>query len=69
MIINFCDKNRIVSNIINASAYKKPFFHIVIDNFLPINLAEALARDFIDYSSDKWFCYKNKIEDKKLLSD
>jgi len=69
MIIDNYVKNKIVSKLICASHFNEPFFHIIIDNFLPEHLAKALAKDFIDYKSDKWFCYKNKIEDKKLLSD
>jgi 2OG-Fe(II) oxygenase superfamily len=47
----------------------KPYNHSIIDGFFDYNFAEALADDFIDYYSDKWFVYDNPIENKKALND
>ncbi len=63
------DKNYIISNLATMRPENSPFFHTVIDNFLPDNLAHDLYHEFPDYDNDIWFNYKNKIEDKKLLSD
>lgn len=47
----------------------KPFDHCIIDNFFKDNYASDLSNEFIDYKSEKWFYYKNPIEDKKALND
>jgi Rps23 Pro-64 3,4-dihydroxylase Tpa1-like proline 4-hydroxylase len=62
-------QNRIINKLTGAEIKNDPYFHIEIDNLLPDNLAKELSNDFLDYSDERWFCYKNKIEDKKLLSD
>jgi len=46
-----------------------PFDHCVVDNFFNEAWAEGLSNEFIDYQSDKWFVYKNPLEDKKALND
>lgn len=46
-----------------------PFDHCVIDDFFYLDFAKALERDFPSYDYDKWFYYKNPIEDKKALND
>jgi hypothetical protein len=46
-----------------------PFDHCVIDDFFDSEFADLLSKEFLDYNSDKWFCYKNPIEDKKALND
>lgn len=63
------DKNHIINRLTSEKIHHDPFFHIEIENFVPTEIAEKLSKDFLDYEDDKWFCYKNKIEDKKLLSD
>lgn len=62
-------KNYIIKKILGADILKTPFDHCVIDDFLPIELANDLNKEFPFYDSDVWFNYKNKIEDKKVLSD
>jgi Rps23 Pro-64 3,4-dihydroxylase Tpa1-like proline 4-hydroxylase len=62
-------KNEIVKKILDADILNKPFDHCIIDNFLPHELANNLSKEFPSYDSDTWFNYKNKIEDKKVLSD
>lgn len=47
----------------------EPFNHCVVDNFFDQDIAETLESEFVDYNSDKWFCYKNALEDKKTLVD
>ena len=44
----------------------KPFKHIIIDNFLDIDLAKKLSFEFPDHNKDFWLKYNNPIE-KKLL--
>lgn len=46
-----------------------PFNHCVIDNFLNPEIAATVEDEFLDYSSEKWFCYKNALEEKKALND
>jgi Rps23 Pro-64 3,4-dihydroxylase Tpa1-like proline 4-hydroxylase len=47
----------------------KPFDHCLIDNFFKSDVAEQLQNEFMDYSDDRWFYYKNAIEDKKACSN
>lgn len=46
----------------------KPFSHIVIDNFLPIDVAEQVDKDFPSLENNFWYVYNNKIEVKKTCS-
>ena len=63
------DKNYIVQKLAEAQLEQAPFTHTVIEDFLPIELANQLYNEFPDFNNPIWFNYKNKIEDKKLLSD
>ncbi len=63
------DKNYIVQKLAEAQLEQAPFTHTVIEDFLPIELANQLYNEFPDFDNPIWFNYKNKIEDKKLLSD
>lgn len=47
----------------------KPFDHCIIDGFFEEGFAKILSEEFPDYDSQKWFYYKNPIEDKKALND
>lgn len=47
----------------------EPFHHIVIDNFLPIDLAKKVSEEFPDFNSDFWYEYSNPLEIKKACSD
>tara|TARA_B100001250_G_C19742604_1_gene763748 strand:- start:676 stop:1407 length:732 start_codon:yes stop_codon:yes gene_type:complete len=49
--------------------YTFPFDHYVVDNFLPEETAELISNEFISYSNENWFVYKNQIENKKTLQD
>jgi Rps23 Pro-64 3,4-dihydroxylase Tpa1-like proline 4-hydroxylase len=48
---------------------RPPFDFCVVDDFFEPEIADALAGEFPDYDSPKWFGYKNAIEDKKALND
>lgn len=48
---------------------KEPFDHCIIDDFFDYDVASLLSEEFIPYDSDKWFYYRNPIEDKKALND
>ena len=47
----------------------KPFNHLVIDNFLPEDLANKVAEEFPHADSDFWYEYSNPLEIKKACSD
>jgi len=47
----------------------KPFSHLVIPNFLPLDLANRVAEEFPTHESSNWKAYKNPLEEKKLLND
>ena len=42
----------------------QPFSHVVIDNFLPQDIAEKVAEEFPDANSDFWYEYANPLEIK-----
>ena len=44
----------------------KPFNHLVIDNFMPEDVAEEVARQFPQADSDFWYEYSNPLEIKKI---
>jgi hypothetical protein len=43
----------------------EPFHHVVIDNFFEASIAEGLAAEFPEFSSDVWAEYNNPLEIKK----
>ena len=45
-----------------------PFNHVVIDNFLKPDIAEAIEREFPSYDDEVWAYYDNAIENKKTLN-
>ena len=47
----------------------KPFNHLIIDNFLPEDLANKVADEFPDADGDFWYEYCNPLEIKKACSD
>lgn len=47
----------------------KPFNHCVIDSFFDLDVARQLDAEFPPYDSERWFYYKNAIEDKKTAND
>lgn len=46
----------------------KPFNHIVIDDFLDIDVANNVEESFFAYDSPKWHRYSNSIEEKKTCN-
>jgi Rps23 Pro-64 3,4-dihydroxylase Tpa1-like proline 4-hydroxylase len=67
--MNNKDKNYVINKLTGAHIQQNPFLHIEIENFFPTDVANKLYNEFPSFDSDLWFNYKNKIEDKKLLSD
>jgi Rps23 Pro-64 3,4-dihydroxylase Tpa1-like proline 4-hydroxylase len=51
----------------NVIEYDSPFKHFVIDNFLKVDLAHTLSKQFPSHSSEKWFSYDNPLERKKAI--
>lgn len=49
-------------------AAAEPFNHLVIDDFLALDVAEEVASEFPDFDNDAWRLYNNAIEVKKLLN-
>ena len=47
----------------------QPFHHIVIDNFLPEDVANLVAEQFPVADSDFWYEYSNPLEIKKACSN
>lgn len=48
---------------------RKPFDHLVIDEFFEKSTAQQLERDVFDYDDENWFSYSNAIEEKKALNN
>lgn len=46
----------------------KPFFHLVIDEFLDLNILNQVVQEFPPFESDIWKIYNNPLENKKLLN-
>jgi len=53
----------------NVRLQKKPFRHVVIDDFLPTDMAAILRDDFPDPSTDIWFEYHNPLEVKRACGN
>ena len=47
----------------------QPFPHIVIDDFLPADVAERLAAEFPDADHPVWRSYEHKYSKKRACSD
>jgi Rps23 Pro-64 3,4-dihydroxylase Tpa1-like proline 4-hydroxylase len=64
--------NNSLSKYTNKDWDKVPFGHLVVDNFLPIDLAESLNESLqsnIIALRDNWKEYNNPLEKKALLND
>lgn len=68
MINNFVNLNGI-TDAFHSFKYAMPFDHCIVRNFLKPSFAADIESEFINYYSDKWFIYKNKIENKKVIND
>jgi hypothetical protein len=49
--------------------YNYPFSHHIIDNFLDLERAKIISKEFPDYHSDAWFFYNNPLENKKTCNN
>jgi Rps23 Pro-64 3,4-dihydroxylase Tpa1-like proline 4-hydroxylase len=47
----------------------QPFPHVVVDNFLNLELAQAIEKEFPDIDDERWYKYNNAIENKKALNN
>jgi len=58
---------QMITRNLNGSEFltSAPFNHIVIDDFFPDDVANRLADEFPDYTSEVWHVYDNAIENKK----
>lgn len=65
MDFNFEDLHSLKEKWKNA----KPFNHVVIDNFLPNDIANQVAEEFPHFDSEFWYEYANPLEIKKACSD
>lgn len=45
-----------------------PFFHTVLDDFFPLEVALKLEEQFPHYDDPSWYYYNNAIENKKTLN-
>jgi hypothetical protein len=50
-------------------AHAKPFSHLVIDDFFPLELARALEGEFPPYDAPAWHEYDNFVEVKKTCNN
>lgn len=50
-------------------ALNYPFYHQVIDNFLDLNKAKEIEKEFPDYNSNVWFYYNSPLENKKSCNN
>lgn len=48
---------------------KKPFNHLIIDNFLEHDIALEIAKEFPKFDEDFWYSYENPLEIKKASND
>ena len=55
--------------ILEVKLDSSPFTHGVIDEFLDEESAQKIESEFLDFDSQKWYQYRNQIEDKKALND
>jgi len=51
------------------SMHEEPFDHWIIDDFFPPDKAQSITENFPAYDDERWYFYKNPIENKKTLQD
>lgn len=69
-----CDYRQLIDDTLLDAAFGNfhgaaPFDHCVVDGFLRTQALPELEAEFPAYDSERWFRYKNAIEDKKTLND
>lgn len=57
-----------LNKIHNATVYKEPFDHFVIDDFFDIETADKLEKEFPQFNDPLWYSYNNQIEVKKAMN-
>ncbi len=68
MISEFIDVEKL-ENITSEFQNNAPFPHVVVDNFLKEEIAQALAAEIPNHTDDIWQQYSNPIEIKKVCND
>jgi hypothetical protein len=58
-----------VRSAMNGFKGRQPFDYCVVSHFFRDDIAWALSGEFPPYDSEKWFVYRNAIENKKALND
>ncbi len=48
---------------------QNPFDHCIVDDFFTEEIAHRLEEEFLNYDDDRWYYYKNALEDKKALNN
>jgi len=51
------------------SMHEEPFDHWIIDDFFSPDKAQSITENFPAYDDERWYFYKNPIENKKTLQD
>ena len=51
------------------SMHEEPFDHWIIDDFFSPDKAQSITENFPAYNDERWYFYKNAIENKKTLQD
>lgn len=58
-----------IEDLRNKFLDSKPFNHLVIDNFLPVDIANKIAEEFPSFDEDIWYSYDNPLEIKKATNN
>ena len=66
--MNTLSSGQLAEKILDSKIIKDPVDHICIDDFLPIDVARELSKEFGDYDSDHWHKYSNTIEEKRTCN-
>ena len=61
--------NRLAAELHDGFRVARPYPHVVIDDFLPAEVAEALAEEFAQISEESWKHYHHYNERKLALTD
>jgi Rps23 Pro-64 3,4-dihydroxylase Tpa1-like proline 4-hydroxylase len=66
--LKYLSSNIQFDQFVSEWANKKPFSHIIIDNFLNNEVAQQVAKEFPNFEDHSWKIYNNAIEVKKLIN-
>lgn len=53
----------------NIKLFDFPYNHYIIDDFLPIDIAMNVSKEFFDFDDSRWYCYNNPLEKKRTIQD